>query len=475
MTHFLGIDLGTSYFKVGLFDEAGRLKGLGRQFVRKTTDGIVCELPVDVFWKTIRDCVDEAIQMAAIQTNTIKSVSYSTQVNSFILLDEHDHPLTPLILWPDKRASGMALPAVDAAQLMKRTGLGRLPGDLFAVAKLNWFQQHRPACWHNAACILSISDFLTFSLTGKKASDYSTASMSGLFDLTDNTWWAEQLERFGIRPSMLPSLQRTGVYVGATSANAVGLAGLPQGISYSLGGLDHHIAAIGAGIPTNRHVCESTGTVLSCVDYAERFEPQQGVCVAPGLHAGHFFRMAYDENGASSLEWYQKNYAPDYSIQELLGMAETVAPGCEGLTARPCAGTFPGLSGFFVASPADFGQHPSNDWSSNRHLKSAEPVCHHHGHYVRALLESTARSLRQLVSTLKKDSPLPAIVSSGGGSRSALWSKIKSETVKTSFLTPECTELACMGAAMMGALGIHSFGSYDEIVNEWVRTTNNQQ
>ena len=125
--YFLGIDLGTSYFKAGIFDETGHLKGLGRQFVHKISDEIFCELPLDIFWKTIRNCLNEAIQMADIPVNSIKSVSYSSQVNSFILLDKNDNPLTPLILWLDKRASGMELPVGNTDELMQRTGLGIAP------------------------------------------------------------------------------------------------------------------------------------------------------------------------------------------------------------------------------------------------------------------------------------------------------------------------------------------------------------
>ena len=108
MGFFLGIDLGTSYFKAGLFDEKGRLKGLGRQPVYKETgDGTIYELPLTIFWDTLRGCVEEAMQLANITHNEILSVSYSSQANSFILLDGFDKPLTPLILWPDKRAEGI--------------------------------------------------------------------------------------------------------------------------------------------------------------------------------------------------------------------------------------------------------------------------------------------------------------------------------------------------------------------------------
>lgn len=457
MDYFLGIDLGTSYFKAGIFDESGHLKGLGRQYVHKITDGTICELPVNAFWTTIRHCIDEAVQMAGIHVNAIKSISYSTQANSFILLDAHNNPLTPLIMWPDQRASDLELPFVDAEELMKRTGLGIIPGAQSAIAKINWFRKYRHNVWNKVAFILSISDFLTFSLTGHKVSDYSTASMSGLFDIVNLSWWKEQLENNSINVDKLSLPQKIGTLVGTTTINAPKLTGLPPGIVYCLGGLDHHIAAIGTGIPSGGYINESTGTVLSCVDYSDSYFPQKNICTAPGLDDGCFFRMVFNENGASSLEWYQKNYAPEYNISELLEMASLVESGCDGLTALPCAGTYSGLNGF---------KHTGN-------------IHYGHGHYVRALLESTAHSLLQLVTTLKKDTPVPVIVSSGGGSRSELWVAIKSEIVANAFpqgegrdevfLIPECTESSCLGAAMIGALGTHSFDSYEKIADAWIR------
>ena len=459
MSYFIGIDLGTSYFKAGVFDETGHLSGLGRQYVPKVTNDIICELPVEVFWKTIRNCLNEAIQMADIPVSAIKSVTYSSQVNSFILLDKDNEPLTPLILWPDKRASGLELSFGDEDELMKRTGLGIVPNEQFTIAKLNWFRKYQPEIREKASFILSVSDFLTFSLTGQKACDYSTTSMSGLFDTVNGSWWKEQLDNFDIHPDMLPVPQRTGSYVGKITQNASNLTGLPQGISFCLGGLDHHMAAIGMGIPVNGYINESTGTVLSCVDYTDSYYPRKNICIAPGLHDGCFFRMVFDDNGARSLEWYQKNYAPQHTIPELLGMAEQVEPGCEGLTAFPCACTYPELSGF--------------TYTVN--------IRYHHGHYIRALLESTAHSLFHMVTVLKKDSPIPPIISSGGGGRSKLWVKIKSGIIKSSLshslgedwggvsLMPECTEASCMGAAMMGALSTKVFSSYEEIVEGWVR------
>jgi len=450
MAFFLGIDLGTSYFKAGLFDEKGRLKGLSRQPVNKETgDGTICELPLTSFWDTIRACVKEAIHQANITPGKILSVSYSSQANSFILLDAFDKPLTPLILWPDKRAEGINLPiwaSDNKDEFLKKTGLGIDPDFQFCIAKLNWFQRTQPRIWERVNSILSISDYLTYELTGQKFSDASTASLTGLLDVTNCQWWNKSIEQFSLIPDFFSSPQRTGSFGGVLTKPGAKLLGLIPGISYYLGGLDHHCAAIGSGITQNENVSESTGTVLACVSYSDKYSPGASLCIAPGLASGHYFQMAFDDNGAYSLEWYQKGFASELSIPELLEMATKVEKGCEGLVAAPCAYKYQELKGF----------------------KNIKPF-HNHGHFVRALLESTSISLADLIQTVKNPHSAEGIISTGGGARSSLWIKIKADILKTVFFIPECNETACMGAAMIGAKGLGKSGDWNEIVESWVR------
>jgi sugar (pentulose or hexulose) kinase len=423
MDYFLGIDLGTGYFKAGVFDEVGVLKGLGRRRVEKVSDGVTCELPVAVFRETLHACVQEAVGQASIPTKAINAVSYSSQANSFILLNHKGQPLTPLVLWPDKRAKGIELPLPDS--FMEKTGLGITPNHQFAVAKIHRFQRSQPDIWAQTAHILSISDYLTYLLTGQMLGDYGTASMTGLFDQTTVGWWDERLTSLHIRREQLPVLERSGVSVGRLTYGGARLLGLSHETRFVLGGLDHHIAAVGADIPFNGYLSESTGTVLACVDYASGYAPQKEICIAPGLSEGACFRMTFDENGAVALEWYQQQYAPDYDIPALLKMAASADNS--GLTALPCVHTCPGLTGF-----------------------RPQTGCYGHGEYVRAILESTARSLAGLVSRLKGASGGWHIVSTGGGSRSSLWRQIKQETLQSTFHAPESVETACRGAAILG-------------------------
>ena len=450
MSFFLGLDLGTSYFKAGIFNENGDLLGLGRHFVDKDTKvNTICELSVNKFWETIRFCIAEAIQNARITSNDIKAVSYSSQANSFILLDGADKPLTPLVLWPDRRVENLSesiLSLINRTDFISKTGLGIKPGEQSLIAKVDWYQREQPLLWKKVKSIMSISDYLVFVLTGQKVSDFSTASMTGLLNVHESKLWREATDLLNLQEMSLSVPLKTGSLVGQITDNGALLAGLSKKTLLFSGGLDHHMVAIGAGLTCLNYITESTGTVLACVNYQEGYCPKNGVNIAPGLDVGHFFQMVFDENGAVALEWYKRNFAHDLSIVELLNLASDIEPGSDGLIAKPSSNKFEKLMGF----------------------KSVKDL-HSHAHFVRAILESTSLSLTKLTKRLDELGLSKAIIPSGGGAQSHLWIQMKADILKKTFLIPQCSELACQGAAMLSAIGTSQFKDVNEITDKWVK------
>ncbi|NIA17096.1 MAG: hypothetical protein GWO86_01990 [Planctomycetes bacterium] len=133
------------------------------------------------------------------------------------------------------------------------------------------------------------------------------------------------------------------------------------------------------------------------------------------------------------------------TIEELIKLAEPVEIGCEGLTALPCAGQYDNLSGF-------------------RNISDK----HGHGHFVRAIMESTTLCLKKLVSNLCDGQMPEQIAATGGGAKSDLWLQIKADLLATDFITTDCTEPACKGAAMLAATAAQWFENLKEISNSWV-------
>jgi sugar (pentulose or hexulose) kinase len=450
MNYFLGIDLGTSYFKAGIFDENGDLLGLGRHFVEKNSiNGITCELSVDIFQRILRFCIDEAIEESGVSSRDISAVSYSSQANSFILLDKENKPLTPIILWPDNRVGELSVPLqtlISRDDFITITGLGIKPDSYSLMAKVDWFQKHQPQTWEKVDKIMSISDYLIFSLTGQFVSDTSTSSMTGLLNVQEGKWWQAAIDLFNIETNHLPIPLNPGAFVGHLTGKGAEMLGLSSDTLLFTGGLDQHMVVIGGGGIISNTICESTGTVLACVNYTNEYQPREGINVAPGPDINHFFQMAFNDNGALALEWYQKNYAGQLTITELLNLAERIEPGCNGLIAKPKAYVFPGLEGFI-----------------NRTKE------HRDAHFIRAILESTALSLSKLVKILEGDKLSGAIIPSGGGAKSRLWLQIKANIIDRPFWVPESVELACKGAAMFCLVGTSYFTSPEEATEKLVK------
>jgi xylulokinase len=424
MELFLGIDLGTSYFKAGLFDRQGRLCGLGRQAVpRLSAPGGICELTLDNFWSTLRKAITQALGEAGAEAKQIVALSYASQANSFLLLDKVHQPLTPLILWPDERA-GDVHPDLQAfcrlGAWRVKTGMGIPLSKHSAVNKLLWYQS-RPEVFQKINYLFTISDYLIYVLTGNLYSDLSTSSLMGLLDVQSGDWWPEAIACVLPGHAKVGKSIRTGTAIGRLTNGGAGLLGLHSSTQFFAGGLDHHMASLGAGVHTGNYLSESTGTVLAAVKYADKYLPAESICVAPGLDEEHFFNLCFNNSGAAFLEWYQQEKAPSFTIQQLLQQASLVPPGADGL--RAIDSSFEGVQ-------------PN----------------HGHGHYVRAILEAAALRLSTVVNQLDPGGN-SAVVSTGGGARSLLWTEIKAAITGRTFIIPECSEAACLGAAMTAATG----------------------
>ena len=447
MPLFLGIDLGTSYFKLALFDEGGRCRGLGRVPVETDTgDGSLCELAVDRFWASLRNALSESLQQAGADSAEIQGVAYSSQANSFLLLDEDHQPLTPLVLWPDMRASDVD-PRVQALwerdDFLDVTGAGVVTAG-YAMAKLCWFQRHRPDLWARVRRVQTISDYLVSSLTGSQVGDGGTAGLLGLVDLRRCDWWDEALEALAIDRALLSALQFPGTLAGKITAQGAERLGLRPGTPMALGSLDHHVAAIGAGVGRFAQFSESTGTVLACLRCTDAFEPKRDCFMGSGVAGRDYYQLSCDHNGAGALEWYQQTHAPQLSIAELVGQAESVPIGSGGLVALPGANEHPDLEGF-------------------RH-RTAQ---HGDGHFARAILESTAASLSGIVDALCPTGRPERIVATGGGARSDLWLQIKADLLGVEFVRPACREPACLGAAMLASVATGRFENFQQAGTAW--------
>jgi len=451
METILTLDLGTTYFKTALFDRGADLVALYREPapIYRPQAGY-WEMDPREFKLTIKKAL---IQLAAARPeglNDVVALSFATQTNSFLILDEHGQPLTPIILWPDSRA-GQEPDLLNT--LMQRpcfqaiTGVPRLNHE-FMVAKLLYLKRHASDLWSRARRLCLISDYLTLWVTGRHVSEGGAAGLTGLVDIHQLRWWADGCHQVGLPQIWLPAIVRMGTDLGGLVPEIADELGLPRSCRFVVGCLDQFAGAIGAGNIAAGNISETTGTVLATVRCSDRFVRDAGpeIYQGPAFDEGIYYQMVFGGTSANLLEWY-RNQLPGHPDFELLDLqAESIPPGADGVRVREGADQGTLADGFTGLADR-----------------------HHPGQGTRAIMEKVAYVLGEQVDKLCGSYRPSEIHSCGGAARSRLWLQIKADVLNIPFVSNACPEPTSLGAAMLAARAI-GWGQLPDLAAEWIQT-----
>lgn len=449
MSKILTIDLGTTYFKFALFDRAGQ----PRHTVRCATpvqepEAGRMELDAGEFQRVLADGIGQLARLAG-GLGDVELISFATQTNSFLLLGADDIPLTPIILWPDRRAAGNEETIRAHSSLAGFTATTGVPGlsVQFVPAKLRWLQLHAHREWQRMCRFCLISDYLTLLFTGHHVTEAGAAGLTALVDVRRCRWWPEALSLVQLDVGYMPEIVRSGTDLGVIRPAAAAVFGLPQWCRFVVGCLDQYAGAIGAGNVVPGLVSETTGTVLATVCCADHVAENQGPTVfqGPGFAADRFYRMAFGDVSANYLEWYRDTLTDHPDFDALTALAANIEPGAGGLRLRTGAPLTVPKEVFAGLTP--------------RHTR---------GHAVRCILEAVAWALRDQVLALSDGAPPEEIRAAGGGARSSLWLQIKADVMGVPFTPPRYPEPASLGAAILAEVA-RSQSSVESVAQAWVK------
>jgi xylulokinase len=450
MAKILALDLGTTYFKTALFDRGGHLCDTCRIAPPVAAPQAGCmELPDDAFRDTLVRGIAELRARAGGDLSDVEAVTFATQTNSFLLLDAADRPLTPLILWPDRRA------AQQEKQILMRCGIPDFPAttgvpqlDLQCMAaKLLWLQEESPDLWKRTQKLCLISDYLTLLLTGRHVTEAGAAGLTGLVDIHRCQWYPEMLTQFGINPRLLPAIVRAGTDLGPLDPRAARGFGLPESCRFVVGCLDQYAGAIGTGNVEPGIISETTGTVLATVQCADRFDgpSHPDVIQGPAFRDGLFWRMTFGDVSANCLDWFREQLPDQPDVNQLIPLAESIEPGAEGLRFRTDAG--------------EGGPQRVFDGLTAHHTR---------GHRVRCILEAVACALDHQIAILCDGSRPSQIRCAGGAAQSDLWLQIKADVSGVAMAATACAEPTSLGAAVLAQAALAG-AKVQTVARQWVR------
>ena len=450
MSKILTIDLGTTYFKLCLFDCTGKLLALQRVAPPvEQPERDWWQLSVEGFRTTIKGAIHDLAAEAGGLAD-VKAMSFATQANSFALFDEHDNALHDLVLWLDMRAEAFADQMERLAAMPDfRTTTGMPMGSHQMIpAKLLWIRKHHPDIWPKAHRLFMISDYLSYWMTGRHVSEAGMAGLSALVDIHRLDWWPQGCQQMDVDVAMLPQIVRAGTDLGPIRSEVVEELGLPADCRYVVGCLDQYAGAIGAGNVIGGGVSETTGTVLATVRCADGFDadPPSGVFQGAGFDPGVYFAMDFGSTSANLLEAYRNSLSdrPDFDV---LGDAASQTP--------------PGAEGLSIKGDPDVNDPAGMFVGREKH--------HGRGHEVRAILEGVAFALAAQIERLYGQEHPTEIRSVGGAARSDLWLQIKADVLGCPVLGTTCQEPTSLGAAMLASRAL-GMGNLPDLAQQWVQT-----
>ena len=198
----LALDVGSSSARAQLYDERAREVGDPARQAYEPSLGRGGSAELDA---------DELVRAAGVVLEAAgadhDALAISCFWHSLLLLDGDGRPLTPVLLWQDRRAAAQAEELArrfDPQRVHQRTGCFLHPS--YWPAKLAWLRAEQPETLARAKQAVSFGDYLFLQLMGELRSTLSTASGTGLLDLRGRAWDSELLDALDLDPALLSPL-----------------------------------------------------------------------------------------------------------------------------------------------------------------------------------------------------------------------------------------------------------------------------
>jgi xylulokinase len=451
----LGVDVGTTHCKAGLFDTDGSLIMLTRRTTptRQDSDGSSFYDP-DELWHTVAAAIHDITTKTA--PERIAAVGVASMAETGLLLDRRTGAArTHFIPWFDTGATPQAEQIAREADLFERfCATGQRPSFKSGLAKILALRAHDHDITDDTIW-LSTADYIVYRLTGELATDYTLATRTYAFRIDHKTWDEGWLDHWGLVADLFPPAKPSGVPAGVvTGADRTGLA---RGTPVAVAGHDHLCAALAVGAVEPTGVFDSMGTAETLIGALQerplgRSEYEAGLGYGCHVIKDRLYWMGGLSTSGGSVEWLRALLGePPLSYDDFLALVDAAGPEPTGII------YFPYLLG-------------SGTPHSDPHTKAAFiglSAAHGRAQVAKAVLEGTAYELEFIRRAAEgvTGASIEHIVAAGGGTRNHHWLQIKADVSGCRLDVPPVPEATVLGAALVAGIGCGIYRDAGEAVH----------
>lgn len=449
----LGIDLGTSGVKVGVFSvDKGCIAQAYREYDMLHPQPGWAELSSSRVWETACEVITKAV--AKTKQDPVTALSVSSFGEAVVPVSRDRKILDDSILCVDARGQEH----ID--RLLADFGHERfyavnpnLLGPNYSLPKILWLKKHRPEVYKKADLFLHWADFIAFMLGAGPVTNNSLANRTLLFDLNRNDWSDELIAWSGIDREKLAPIVPGGTVIGTVSEAMSSRLGLSSDVMIVAGSQDQCCNALGCGGVSDGTAVYGMGS-FDCITpiYKKPEDLQEmrrnNLNVQHHLVPDLFVSFHYNQAGLL-VKWFRDTFTTGETSFSQLNREMPDEP--TRLLVLPHFDTPP--------------HHPPDTSGVIVGLKTSTQ----RGEILKAIQEGTALYLLEGMGALKKlGLSASEYIASGGGARSDKGLQLRADIFGVPIVRPMITEAAMLGAAMNAGVATGDFETWEEAADRFV-------
>jgi len=455
--YIMALDQGTTSSRCILFDKEGNVHStVQREFPQIfPREGWVEHDPMTI-WSTQIGVATEALLKIGASWDEIYGIGITNQRETTIVWNRKTGlPIYNAIVWQCKRTADYCreIEAKGLGKMIKeKTGL--IIDPYFSATKIKWILDNvegaREMADAGELCFGTVDSWLIYNLTGGKvhATDYSNASRTMLFNITELSWDEELLELFDIPRSMLPEVKPSASLFGYSDSGILGA-------EVAIGGVagDQQAALFGQCCFEKGDIKNTygTGAFLLMNTGDKPFITEDGLLTTIAWSIDG--RVSYALEGSvftcgAAIQWLRDGLKILESAQD----SEYYASKVEDSGGVMIVPAFQGLGAPWWDPYA-------------RGLIIGITRATTKNHIIRATLESIAYQTTDVIELMEGSTgiKISSLKVDGGASANNLLLSFQSDILGIPIERPVCVETTALGAAYLAGLALGVYQTLDEI------------
>lgn len=451
---YLGLDIGTTRMKCGIYDDSGKLKYTSSIDYGHKSRG--AEFFIDI--ESIKDSALKLLN-EAYKSCPYDSISVSSLGESFVVLGENDQVLFLPMLYTDGRGKEQAEEMSNYKEKFFDIA-GVYPQGLYSAFKLMWIKENKPEIYGKAKKVLLVNEYITYTLTGVRAIDYSSASRTALFNVREKKFSSELIKLCGLNEELFSPTIACGKVIGDVKPEIKKAWGA-ETVKVVSGGHDQVCATVGSSAVNAGDCSDGMGTVecMTTVYNEPSYDQTMGSCGYPNVAFavdGLYCTYLLNYSCGSLNRWWIESVYDIEDVKSGKAFTEIEKEFTESPTGILVLPYFAGASTPYQNIDAKGGilNLTLNDSISRVYQGILEGLCY---------------EMRLNLEKVKKYGIRPKrIVATGGGSSSSKWLQMKADILKVPVYPLINKEAGICGAAILGCSALTG-KSIQEVSKKFVK------